>query len=441
MDVLETSPNAYHSAFAWNAGKKAYLVAVDNYEAEDIDIFDITDPRRPVLIRETGAEDWPDEVWDNLAKGDEVFHHDMWVKKVRGEWQMLVSYWDLGYVLLNVDDPANPVYKGKTQWDATDPLTGFTPPEGNAHHATWSKNNNFILASDEDFAPYRTKFNIDTGPNAGEYLAEEFGWTPQIGQREGKQLSGTTVYGGRGCPSNEEYGEQPPIPHASTIDAPEGTLKIAVLLRGLCFFSEKVESAQNAGYDAVVVANHHAGSGDGALPDALLCGSKAHDFTVTIPGVCIGHRAFHLLFGQEATYEGDDSPPIGTRGPTVSASAIFDGWGYIHLFDAKTLQRIDSHAVTEALDERFANVFPLSVHENKTDPRRGKNLSYSSYYQAGARVLKFGRGGLQERGHFIDKGGNDFWGVYPVKRGKKRPLLLFSDRDFGLYILKYTGPE
>jgi hypothetical protein len=34
-----------------------------------------------------------------------------------------------------------------------------------------------------------------------------------------------------------------------------------VLLRGTCFFSEKVEAAQVAGYDAVLIANHHAGSG------------------------------------------------------------------------------------------------------------------------------------------------------------------------------------
>lgn len=49
-----TSARAHtvHSAFAWQAGDKAYAVLVDNEEAADVDILDITDPRNPVLIAE-----------------------------------------------------------------------------------------------------------------------------------------------------------------------------------------------------------------------------------------------------------------------------------------------------------------------------------------------------------------------------------------------------
>jgi hypothetical protein len=35
-------------------------IAIDNEEApNDLDFFDITDPRNPVLIAETGIGDWP----------------------------------------------------------------------------------------------------------------------------------------------------------------------------------------------------------------------------------------------------------------------------------------------------------------------------------------------------------------------------------------------
>lgn len=49
-----------HSAFAWQQGRNAYVVIVDDEEAADVDIFDITDPRNPQLVAEVGLADWPD---------------------------------------------------------------------------------------------------------------------------------------------------------------------------------------------------------------------------------------------------------------------------------------------------------------------------------------------------------------------------------------------
>jgi len=108
--------------------------------------------------------------------------------------------------------------------------------------------------------------------------------------------------------------------------------------------------------------------------------------------------------------------------------------------------------VPEALDPDFAETFGiLSVHEVKTDPRRGVNIAYASYYNAGFRVLHFGSGEIEEAGFFIDEGGNHFWGVFPIgdeivgqgygtmPRGGPAPLVLASDRDSGLYILRFTG--
>ena len=153
--------------------------------------------------------------------------------------------------------------------------------------------------------------------------------------------------------------------------------------------------------------------------------------------------------------EGRDIP-VGTLGEKYVATTDFDGWGYVQLHDARDpdLRIVDSYAVSEALDEDFASGFgDLSVHEVKTDPRRGVNLAYYSYYAAGFRVTEFGRRGFEEVGFFIDEGGNDFWGVFPIGdetaghgyrshpgRGEgRRPTILLSDRDYGLYIVEYTG--
>jgi len=55
-----TRANQIHSAFAWQQGKKAYVVIVDDEELTDVDIFDITDPRNPVMTAEVSLANWPD---------------------------------------------------------------------------------------------------------------------------------------------------------------------------------------------------------------------------------------------------------------------------------------------------------------------------------------------------------------------------------------------
>jgi len=449
--ALET-PNAVHSIFGWDAGNRAYVALVDNEEGLDVDILDITNPRRPRLISETGLEEWA-EISPQLAHGESYFHHDLMVKRIGGHWYGIVSYWDAGQVLLNLDDPANPVFVRDSDYLAQDPQLPQFTPEGNAHQADWSSNNKWIVGTDEDFAPYRLRFNITTGDNAGEFPGAEFGWTIPIADNfEDRQINGPTIYGGTGCPAVPDDPTTPEdesvpataddIPPATDLRVEPGEETILVLIRGGCFFSEKVEAGENAGYDVVIVANSHAGAANGDAPDAVLCGSKGHDYDPTISGVCIGHRAFHLLFDTAPGFDATETAPqIGDLGADIQAAPTFDGWGYVHLYDAQTLQEIDSYAVPEAIDEQFANIYPLSVHEVKTDRRRGVNLGYVSWYQAGARVLKFGRNGINEVGHYIGRGGNNFWGTFPVKRGNRRPLLLFSDRDFGLYILKYTGRQ
>jgi hypothetical protein len=443
--------NQIHSAFAWQQGRRAFVVIVDNEETTDVDILEITDPANPVLLTELDLAALYDIEQEELAtRGNfqSVNLHDMVVQRIRGTWTMLLSYWDAGWVLLDVDDPANPQFIADSDYPFPDSLfPDIEFPEGNAHQAEFSPGGRFIIGTDEDFSPYRLEndvLTVTSGPNAGDYPGGVFGWTVPIQEYPNQEVAGPTIYGGLGCPSNDEYGPQPPIPPASTLSADPGEEKIVVLLRGVCFFSEKVEQAQLAGYNAVIIANHHAGALDGAAPDASLCGSQGHEFTPTIAGLCTGHRAFHLLFGQTPTYTGADEPAIGTLGPEVRASAEFDGWGYVRLLERETMEEIDAYAIDEALDEDFAQGFgDLSVHEVAVDPRR-RGLAYLSYYAGGLRVIRYGTSGIEEVGHYIHENGNNFWGVEVHRlRGagewSGKTLILASDRDSGLWIFRYTG--
>ncbi len=171
----------------------------DNNDLKDVDIFDVSNPRAPVLLAEVGLEDWPG-AQGSYANGDTVFHHDMQHKRIRGHDFLLVSYWDAGQVLLNIDDPANPVFVGDSDFRFPDPLMPqFEIPEGNSHQSYWDADSEFIISTDEDFSPFRTNFELTTGTNAGPYGAGEFGFTPTIDSRPDGMIAGPTVFGGRGC--------------------------------------------------------------------------------------------------------------------------------------------------------------------------------------------------------------------------------------------------
>jgi hypothetical protein len=441
-------PNSSHSTFLWQDGPKAYAVIVDNIETTDVDIFDITDPTNPVQIGDFDLETKFPSIVGSSANGNAVFLHDMVVKEIGGKQIMLASYWDGGYVQLDVSDPKNPELVGDTDFGTKDPLTGKTPPEGNGHYAEFSHDDRYMLAADEDFSPFRFKeFRMTTGPNAGVYPAGEFGFTKPIATLEDNNLNGPTVYGGYGCDAS------PAIPtFASTgITLQPDEESLVVLQRGpvndpsnpyaACTFQEKAENAEAAGYDGVVIANHHSGSNAGAAPDAILCGSGTG---ADVYGVCIGHRQFHLLFNDAPDYDADytpnSEPAIGTKGEKVQGSVEFDGWGFAHVFDRATGKELGAYAIEESLDERFSSGFgDLSIHEWATDPT--ENIAYSAYYSGGIRVARFGDFGIQETAKFIDKGGSNFWGVEQFTTAGGERLIAGSDRDFGLYILRYVGPE
>lgn len=425
-----TRARQIHSVFGWQAGKRAFAIIVDNEEVTDVDIMEITDPRNPVAIAEVSILDWP-AAHSPLANGESVFLHDMVVKRIGAKWRALLSYWDAGWIVLNVDDPANPVFVNDSDYPVPDPLLGFDPPEGNAHQGEWSHNNKYIIGTDEDFSPGRTKFEITTGPNAGFYGAGQFGWTVPIS--ESNPFTGDTVWGGSGCDRTE-------VPSQASTGA-----DVVVFTRGTCFFSTKVESGQLAGYDQVIIMQSHGGTRNGLTPNGFTCGGQGHAFTVTASAICIGHRAGHLLFNDTPEYtstpEGSDMPALGTLGESVGATTTFDGWGTIHLLSGDTLQEIDNYSIPEAIDPAFASGSgTMSVHEVAMD--KSENLGYLSWYDAGMRVVRFGESGIEEVGHYIAPGGNDFWGVEAHRLPgdpTETTYILGSDRDSGLWIFKYTG--
>jgi hypothetical protein len=430
--------NQTHSAFLWDAGDQAYLVATDDEEVTDVDIFDVTDPKKPVLIGEFNLNEF-DISQPELGLVDS-FLHDMVVKQIGGRFIMLLSYWDGGYVLLDVTDPANPVFLGDSEFTNPDPelleQTGVSlTPEGNAHQAEFTADNRFVIGTDEDFAPYRLAVSTDDG---GEFRAS-IGSNTTVEQAT--QISGTTVFVGRACPGD------PAVPPAPDLPGDE----IAVVERGVCLFTEKVAAVLAAGgYEAVVIMNREG-------PDACT-GVFTPDVEGDIPTILVGRDAGFALFDQAFDLAAcvDDNPqqstiPIGTVGDQITGvEAVFDGWGYVHLFGVSigatsaTLTELDTYAIPEAMDPDFAEGFgDLSVHEVATDPT-DPDLAYLSYYAGGLRAIRIVNGELVEVGGYIDPvggvteaGGNNFWGVEVWTHPETgEEYILASDRDSGLWIFQ-----
>ncbi|MGI9110770.1 MAG: PA domain-containing protein [Gaiellaceae bacterium] len=420
-----------HSVFAWDAGSKAYAVMVDNEEGTDVDIMDITDPKKAFLLAEYDLDQtFPQILQAAPSNLVEVFLHDMIVKEIGGRQVMVLSYWDAGYVAIDVTDPENITYIGDTDFTDPDPEaleSGLVvKPEGNGHYSEFTGDNRFLIGADEDFDPYKINArNLDDGTdlNAGQGSDT----TPL---EPGETLEGVSVYVGLAC-----SGASVPAGDRAAID-------IAVVERGVCTFTEKVASVIAAGgYDAVLIFNR---TGTDACNGSLGMSVEGDIPTFGVVPRGQGFAIFDTAYDNAACLSGAGPQQlpvaVGTKGDRLSFTSEFDGWGYVHLFEyeAGKMTELDTYAIPEAHDPAFAEGFgDLSVHEVATSAVRD-DLAYLSYYSGGFRVLEIQGTELAEVGRFIDVGGNNFWGVEVFQNGGEE-YVAASDRDFGLYIFRYTG--
>lgn len=390
---------------------------------------------------------------------------------------LLLSYWDAGWILIDVSDPASPAFVGDSDYPTPDPLVqarlGFdTEPDGAAHAGVWNNTGDLLLTGDEDIEATRLTFEVTEGPGAGMWNAGEFAWTKPISTFPDGQINGPIVFGGYGCA--DDLGEIPAAMDALPMVA-DGEERIVVFQRGpvedpnhphdACFFSEKIASGEQKGYDAVIIANHHVGSGAGAQPDGFICGSQGSPVAGTAAGLCIGHRFMHEAFGTTADYTvpyptpAPNEPAIGTTGGKIDVTSEFNGWGPFHLINGTTLEEIDAWAPPQTHDPEFATGHGWqTMHNVEADPNG--DLAYIAWYALGFRVLDFSGcdqtsdgnsanqddpGCITEAGAFLDDRGNDFWGVHVASdhpmSSAEDPLILASDRDSGLWIFRYTGPR
>lgn len=408
-------------------GRVLALLAVPNQEAltsdeagigglGDVLIVDVTNPGRPVLLSDFGVLDEPQlglDVYLGARRGADARTQAHSVRANQEGTLAYVSYWDAGVLVVDISDPRNPVFRGRTQF----------PPEeeGNAHSVDEARGGDVLVQADEDFTPFRPTFTSNVFP--GEGASVEAAFTPPLMESPGRELAGEVVHVGRGCPAGAAAPGSPADPYFA-----DPTGRIALIERGACRFDHKIARAQLAGARGVLVYNQAEGGEalvlmGGDDPVTLPDGSVVD---ISIPAAFVP-RSIGLLLRD-------------TPGPvTVRLALDFDGWGFLHFFDIRdpsSPRELARFATPNTFNKAVATEGIWSVHNPEV---RGNRL-YASWYSDGVRLLDIAAvSAPREVGFWTGAGAPadappvEIWSAVP-----HRQLLLASDRNFGLYVLRDT---
>ncbi len=427
-----------HNLFLFRQGARDYVGAVVESLLGNFQIYDITDPAAPALVGAWGAEslfdpgvDWVNTtdlgaivaaqtyLNDGFGASQNRFLHDITI--TADGTKAYLANWDAGLVLLDISDPTSPSLVSV----AIDPTS--EDGEVNSHSVWPSADGSIVVEGEEDFAPFATVFSITSGPDAGDYPAAEGAITVPIASLPGQTMSGPTVYVGLACPGD-------------TVPAAVSPGQIALIQRGVCFFSEKVDNAEAAGYEGVVVFN------DAARGDALV--SMGGEPT-NLPGVFVGHSTGLRIAGVASAA----ALVIGGAGESVSASTEPNGWSGLRVWDysdpaspvlASTINTVCSANPVDASCDPAGVYSSHNVIVEDTDDGRVK--AYVSWYADGVLIFdvtdpampvetaRYHRAGPDFEAE--NGGAQDVWGIY---KEPGKPWIYASDRNGGLYVLKEYG--
>lgn len=400
-----------HNAWIFEQGNKAYIAVVANISPDDYD-FRILDASNPAEAVEVGR--WSSTVSPDAPPAEtrgtsrSLGLHDI---TVDGKGRVAyLSYWDAGYILLDVSDPANPSFMGVGPWP--------DGAEGNAHAAWPGRGGNLMVTSDEDFSANGLGLlttSVPLGSFGTNHEAAEAAFTPPLSGPFGPhdiawvgKGDGIDSARGFGCAAdpNNPNTSGPAVPYGESVAG-----KFALIQRGACRFDEKIAVAESQGAIGAIVFND-------AREDVLTMGGNP---IVSIPGIFIrGSRGNELAALREA-----NTAVQGTMAP-----GQFNGWGFVRVWDTSDPGNIELLAdvtLPSTFDMSAPN--PFGSHNVMV---RG-NTAYISWYADGLVVVDISDPtNPQVLAQGVDPGDN-YWGVYV-----QGDLIFASDRDTGLKIYKHV---
>lgn len=137
-----TGATGVHELHLFQRGRRAYVAAAVPFSElregrGDFRLVDVTDPRNPVQVSDWGAIEDGGLV---PGPGQSFFDHSAFANK-EGTVAVL-SYWDAGAIFLDISEPANPTFLGRTIY----------PPgsAGDTHSVWFARGESLLLTADED---------------------------------------------------------------------------------------------------------------------------------------------------------------------------------------------------------------------------------------------------------------------------------------------------
>jgi hypothetical protein len=108
----------------------------------DFRLFDITDPAHPFQVSSWGIQDAGGPFTAGQGCDPDANYGHGAEPSADGKL-VFVSYWDSGFVRLDLTDPARPVYTGRTIYPAD--------ADGDAHSSQYDEARKLLITADEDF--------------------------------------------------------------------------------------------------------------------------------------------------------------------------------------------------------------------------------------------------------------------------------------------------
>jgi hypothetical protein len=157
-----------HELYLTTQGNRAIVLAANPYadyyshgEQKDFQIVDVSNPTSPKTLWQFDPRTLP-EIPDDFngyhwhapdGKVRPVFNHSTMADET-GKYAY-VSMWDLGTVIFDISDPANPVYLGRTEF--------ASHQQGSAHSATLAKGGTILIETREVYAPIKEGYEAAYG--------------------------------------------------------------------------------------------------------------------------------------------------------------------------------------------------------------------------------------------------------------------------------------
>ena len=417
-----------HNLYLFHREGSDYVASQVNTTIGSFQIFDISNPSNVNRIGYFGAEAlrWPYVNWETtsdlefinevesyLAGGFGQMRgrnlHDLYVTP-DGKLAYL-AHWDAGLILLDLAALSQPqVLSVALELDSGH-------GEVNSHSVWPTDDGRIVVEGAEDFNSHGTEVTIMNTEEAQSYPAVEGTFTRRIKTLPEESLSGPTVYLGLGCDS---------------MSKPTSKGQVALILRGECSFSSKLDQALNLGYTAAVVFNHQTGGAE-----TITMGARNQ---VNLPAVFVNHGAGLALGGVKHI----NQLTPGTTGATIRVKTAPNGWGGVRIWDYTDprVPILASTFNTECSANPDTNTCArgiLSSHNVIVED----NLAYISWYAEGLVVLdisnpykpvEISRYRTSGPSFRLSNGGDqDIWGVHKVPG---EPWIYISDRNGGMYVLE-----